>query len=75
MTIFTLNTCRLDTLYFNKRFQAYRVNSWEKAETKICSYESLVDFNVHHIHEDNEREQYVPVKYDLPPLTLIAYQD
>ena len=49
----------LGTLYFDERFQAYHANSLEEAETKICSYESLVDFNVHHIHEDNERKKYV----------------
>ena len=37
----------------------------ETVVTGIASYESLVDFNVFHTHEDSDGELYVPVKYDI----------
>ena len=37
----------------------------ETVVTGIASYESLVDFNVFHTHEDSDDELYVPVKYDI----------
>ena len=55
----------LETLCFTEQFQAYHVKTCEDVETKLCSYESLVDFNVFHYHEDNKGELYVPVKYDI----------
>ena len=58
----------LETLCFRERFQAYQVKYVLDSETEVCSYESLVDFNVLHIHEDHEGELYVPVKYDIMDL-------
>lgn len=58
----------VETLCFSKRFQAYHVRETVAAETGIASYESLVDFNVFHTHEDNEGEAYIPVKYDVDDL-------
>ena len=58
----------LETLYFSERFQAYHVKYVADVDTKLCSYESLVDYNVFHSHEDNEGELYVPVKYDIVDL-------
>ena len=58
----------LETLCFSERFQAYHVKSVIDLPTELCSYESLVDFNVPRIHEANEGEQYVPVKYDIVDL-------
>lgn len=55
----------LETLCFSEQFQAYHVKKAPEVETKLCSYESLVDFNILHIHEDNEGQLYVPVKYDI----------
>ena len=57
-----------ETLCFSDRFQAYHVRKTVAAETVITSYESLVDFNVFHYHEDSEGESYVPVKYDIGDL-------
>ena len=31
----------------------------------ICPYESLVDFNVLHVHEEGSGKMYVPTKYDI----------
>ena len=50
---------------FSERFQAYHVMESETVVTGIASYESLVDFNVFHTHEDSDDERYVPVKYDI----------
>ena len=58
----------MDTLCFNEEFQAYQVKSSEEVETKLCPYESLVDFNILHLHEDNEGGLYVPMKYDIADL-------
>ena len=58
----------MDTLCFNEEFQAYQVKSSEEVETKLCPYESLVDFNILHLHEDNEGGLYVPMKYDITDL-------
>ena len=58
----------LETVCFSERFQAYQVKHVIDIETELCSYESLVDFNVLHIHEDHEGELYVPVKYDIVDL-------
>ena len=44
----------LETLCFSEQFQAYHVKMCEDVGTKLCSYESLVDFNVFHYHEDNK---------------------
>ena len=52
----------------NTHYWAYYVKTSEEVETKLCPYESLVDFNVLHGHEDKEGELYVPVKYDIADL-------
>ena len=44
------------------------MKSSEEVETKLCPYESLVDFNILHLHEDNEGGLYVPMKYDIADL-------
>ena len=45
--------------------KSYHVKENEAMETGIASYESLVDFNVFHTHEDSEGGLYIPVKYDI----------
>ena len=56
------------TLCFSERFQAYHIRETVAAESGITSYESVVDFNVFHTHQDSEGENYVPVKYDVGDL-------
>lgn len=58
-----------ETLYFSERYQAYHVKELAAEESReVCSYDSIVDFNVLHIHKDSTGEMYVPVKYDIQDL-------
>ena len=50
-----------ETLCFSERFQAYQLRKIVAAESGLTSYESLVDFNVLHTHQDSG-EIYVPMK-------------
>ena len=57
----------LRTVCFDYKHQAYHVTSVENKEDEkaVCSYNSLVDFNVFHCKKGHLGQQYVPVKYDL----------
>ena len=57
----------LTTICFDYNHQAYQVsrNGHERNNSSVCSFESLVDYNVFHIKKDYNGNQYVPVKYDL----------
>ena len=55
----------LETLHFSQSYQAYSVKRMDNLESSVCSYESLVNYNVLHIHDNNEGELYVPMKYDI----------
>ena len=50
--------------------QAYHVKEIEEVRTRVCPYESLLDFNVFHPKKDQDGNHYVPVKYDLRDLMI-----
>jgi hypothetical protein len=60
----------LETLCFSEVHQAYEIQEFPVAAsgTIICPYENIVDYNVFHIHEDNLRNMYITMKYDIKDL-------
>lgn len=57
---------QFETLCFSDIYQAYKVKEISDTLThSICSYESLVDYNVFHVHVNHLEEMYIPVKYDI----------
>lgn len=52
-----------ETICFEQNVQAYLVKA--TTETRLSSYESLVDFNVFHLKKDFTGNLYLPVKYNI----------
>ena len=62
------------TMHFEQCLQAYNVEEVTNEDNQfICSYESLVDYNVFHIIEFNN-SLYISVKYDIDDLVEEHYK-
>ena len=64
---------QFETLCFSDTYQAYHVRQLghqSGPDKHICPYESLVDFNVLHVHKGCSGEMYVPTKYDIDDLIV-----
>jgi hypothetical protein len=58
-----------ETTAFSEVYQAYSIQESERAtDIIICPYDSLVDYNVFHIHKDHLKNWYISVKYDINDL-------
>lgn len=59
----------VQTVCFDYHHQAYQVTErTDNEKSVICSFESLVDFNVFHMKRDHRGNKYIPVKYDIDDL-------
>ena len=64
----------LNTLCFERTYQSYLLEAPEQESIYVCSYESLVDYNVFHLKQEDEK-LYLPLKYDTSDLMVEYSKD